>query len=281
MIQEQSAKASTRCARSRRSATRDVARARLVIVPPPLISAPSPAPIYETMSNLVNFSAGILAAISIHACSPSGSAPPAGDKSPSSARPAAASSTPADPLVVAADKGRIAGDANAKTWLIVASDFQCPFCKQWHDESYKTIYDEYVRPGKIKVAYVNFPLSQHQHAMATAEAAMCASAQGKFWEFHEALFATQRDWESLSSAAAVLDSIAGAVGVDKSTWKQCLQSGKMRPLITADRDRSAAAGVQSTPTFLIGSRVLLGALAVDSLRMALDAEIAKSGAPVR
>jgi protein-disulfide isomerase len=232
------------------------------------------------MESKVNFSAAILAAVAILACSPSGSAPPASDTAPSSAKTTGASATP-DPLVVAADKGRISGDENAKTWLIIASDFQCPFCKQWHDESYKTIYDEYVRPGKIKVAYVNYPLTQHQHAMPTAEAAMCASAQGKFWEYHTALFATQKQWESLPSATALLDSLAGAVGVDKTAWKQCLDSGKLRPMITADRDRSAAAGVQSTPTFLIGNRVLPGALPVDSLRMALDAEIAKSSAPPR
>jgi protein-disulfide isomerase len=117
--------------------------------------------------------------------------------------------------------------------------------------------------------------------MATAEAAMCASAQGKFWEFHEALFATQKQWEALPSPTAVLDSIAGAVGLDKSAWKQCLESGKMRPMVIADRDRLAAAGVQSTPSFLIGSRMLTGANDVDSLRAALDAEIAKSGAPPR
>jgi protein-disulfide isomerase len=259
---------------------RNAARDNLIIVPPPLISMPSPAPIYLTMQIKVNFSAAVLAAVAIQACSPSGSAPPASDTAPSTGRPAA-TSAPVDPLVVAADKGRIEGDANAKTWLIIASDFQCPFCKQWHDESYKTIYDEYVRPGKIKVAYVNYPLAQHQHAMPTAEAAMCASAQGKFWEFHEALFATQKQWEALTSPTAMLDSIAGAVGVDKNTWKQCIESGKLRPMIIADRDRSAAAGVRSTPTFLIGNRLLLGALPVDSLRVALDAEIAKSAAPAR
>lgn len=232
------------------------------------------------MQSKVNFSAAILAAVAILACSPSGSAPPASDTAPASAKAAGAAPAP-DPLVVAADRGRISGDANAKTWLIIASDFQCPFCKQWHDESYKTIYDEYVRPGKIKVAYVNYPLAQHQHAMPTAEAAMCASAQGKFWEYHEALFATQKQWESLPSATALLDSLAGAVGVDKTAWKQCIESGKLRPMIIADHDRSAAAGVQSTPTFLIGNRVLLGALPVDSLRIALDAEIAKSAAPAR
>lgn len=218
--------------------------------------------------------------MTILACSPTQSPPPASNTAPA-ANASAASATPAaqqDPLVTAADRGRIEGDANAKTWLIVASDFQCPFCKQWHDESYKTVYDEYVRSGKIKVAYVNYPLQQHQHAMATAEAAMCAAAQGKFWPYHEALFATQKGWESLSSPAAVLDSIAGAVGLDKAAWKQCVDSGKMKPLIDADRDRSAAAGVQSTPSFIIGDRVMLGVQPIERLRAALDSEIAKNGA---
>jgi len=218
--------------------------------------------------------------MTILACSPTQSPPAASNAAPA-ANASAASATPAaqqDPLVTAADRGRIEGDANAKTWLIVASDFQCPFCKQWHDESYKTVYDEYVRSGKIKVAYVNYPLQQHQHAMATAEAAMCAAAQGKFWPYHEALFATQKGWESLSSPAAVLDSIAGAVGLDKASWKQCVDSGKMKPLIDADRDRSAAAGVQSTPSFIIGDRVMLGVQPIERLRAALDSEIAKNGA---
>jgi len=232
------------------------------------------------MPNLSNSSAAAVLAMTILACSPTQSPPPASNTAPA-ANASAASATPAaqqDPLVTAADRGRIEGDANAKTWLIVASDFQCPFCKQWHDESYKTVYDEYVRSGKIKVAYVNYPLQQHQHAMATAEAAMCAAAQGKFWPYHEALFATQKGWESLSSPAAVLDSIAGAVGLDKASWKQCVDSGKMKPLIDADRDRSAAAGVQSTPSFIIGDRVMLGVQPIERLRAALDSEIAKNGA---
>ena len=181
-------------------------------------------------------------------------------------------------MVAAADHGRIEGDANAKTWLIVASDFQCPFCKQWHDESYKIVYDEYVRPGKIKVAYVNYPLQQHQNAQPTAEAAMCASAQGKFWPYHEALFATQHQWEELVPPTAFLDSLAGTVGLDKAAWQQCVASGRMKPLIQADHDRVAAAGVSSTPSFLIGDKILAGAQPIAVLRAAIDSELVKSGA---
>jgi protein-disulfide isomerase len=101
------------------------------------------------MANLSNSSAAAVLAMTILACSPSQSAPPANNGAPAAATSASSATSTAqqDPLVTAADRGRIEGDANAKTWLIVASDFQCPFCKQWHDESYKTVYDEYVRSG--------------------------------------------------------------------------------------------------------------------------------------
>ena len=84
------------------------------------------------MANLVNLCAAA-AATAIIACSPSQSAPVANSSAATSAPASTAAQsaqTPSDPPVVAADKGRIEGDANAKTWLIVASDFQCPFCKQ-------------------------------------------------------------------------------------------------------------------------------------------------------
>lgn len=230
------------------------------------------------MANLVNLCAAA-AATAVIACSPSQSAPVANSSAAPSAPASTAAQTtqtPNDPLVTAADKGRIDGDANAKTWLIVASDFQCPFCKQWHDESYKTIVNDYVRTGKIKVAYVNYPLGQHQNAVPTAEAAMCASAQGKFWQYHDALFATQNEWETMPMPAMVLDSIAGAVGLDKAAWKKCVDSGKMKPLIMADRDRAAAAGVQSTPTFMLGNRLMQGTQPLAVMRAALDSEIAKN-----
>jgi protein-disulfide isomerase len=250
-------------------------------LPPPLISKPFSAPIYGTMSNKVNLVCA--AALALVACNPSRSAP-AGDAGASATSPAtAAAATPAaatqpDPIVAAADHGRIEGDANAKTWLIVASDFQCPFCKQWHDESYKIVYDDYVRSGKIKVAYVNYPLQQHQNAQPAAEAAMCASAQGKFWQYHEALFATQHQWEELVPPTAFLDSLAGTIGLDKPAWQQCVASGKMKALIAADHDRVGAAGVASTPSFLIGDKVLAGAQPIAVLRAAIDSELAKSGA---
>jgi len=232
----------------------------------------------------VNFSAALVMSLLATGCGPANSVPRTADSTPAAGAPAVAPAqppAPADPAVAAADRGRILGDSTSKTWLIIASDFQCPFCKTWHDQTYRTLVDEYVRTGKVRVAYINFPLSQHKNAMITAEAGMCAGAQGKFWEYHDGLFATQRQWAPLADAGPVLDSIASSVGVNVPEWKRCVSSGKMRPSIENDRDRLDAAGVRSTPSFLIGDLVLLGTQPMEALRPALDAALAKAGTAPR
>src|SRR6202162_2194625 len=143
---------------------------------------------------------------------------------------------------VRADLARIQGSPNAPVWVIEVSDFQCPFCKQWHDETYPVLRDEFVRTGKVRLAYVNFPLAQHQYAWPAAESAMCTGAQGKFWEMHDALFTTQTKWEAMSSPAVMFDSLAQANGLDMKRWRDCVVSGEMKPLIEADHDRAAKAG---------------------------------------
>ena len=228
------------------------------------------------MKARVNFSAA-LAVVLISACNSTNATP----RADGAAAPAASKSE-TDAALIAADKGRIAGDSGAKTWVIIASDFQCPFCRQWHHDSYREFMQEYVRSGKVKVAYINFPLGQHQNAVPTAQAAMCASAQNKFWQYHDALFDTQKQWESMPQPRAVLDSIAKAVGVDFTKWSKCVDTDQMLQLVFADRDRAAGAGVRSTPTFLVGAQIVAGAVPMAELRPILDSVIAKNGsAPPR
>jgi protein-disulfide isomerase len=132
-----------------------------------------------------------------------------------------------------------------------------------------------VATGKVKLAYVNFPLPMHQQAWPAAEAAMCAGAQGKFWAMHDALFAAQDAW---SARPAVFDSLASAVGLDVAAWRACVASKAMRPLIQNDYDRSQRAGVNSTPTFIIGDQTIEGAQPAAVFRGALDAALARAAA---
>src|SRR6185503_10424434 len=75
-----------------------------------------------------------------------------------------AAAAPRDSDGVNADLARIQGSSTAPIWVIEVSDFQCPFCKEWHDQTYKKLRDEFVSTGKIRLAYINFPLNQHVNA---------------------------------------------------------------------------------------------------------------------
>ena len=231
----------------------------------------------------VRLVAALLLASTAAACARS-EATPAKDSATSAkvvaAQPSAGgmSSGLTDSVSTAADRGRIRGAETAPVWLVEISDFQCPFCKRWHDESFATIDKEYVQTGKVRLAYLNFPLSMHPNARAASEAAMCASVQGKFWPLHKSLFDSQTKWAAQSNPTSTFDSLAVAAGVDTAAWRGCMTSHATGKLIDADHDRSSTAGVQSTPTFFVGDRKLEGAYPVDSFRVVIDAAIAKAGA---
>jgi len=227
-------------------------------------------------------SAAALAALFL-ACAPSSST--RGAESTAASPAAAANIAPnpeqpasvPDPDVSRADLARIAGSPAAKMWVIVVSDFQCPYCKEWHDEAYRQFRKEYVETGKVRLAYINYPLNTHQNAWPAAQSAMCAAAQDKFWEMHDALFATQQRWETMTPPTPVLDSLARSLNLDVKRFSSCVSSGKMKPLIQADHDRALAAGAASTPTFLIGASVVVGAIPLADMRKRVDSALAKTG----
>ena len=171
--------------------------------------------------------------------------------------PAIPSGLPRDSVTDRADRGRITGDENAKIWVVMISDFQCPFCKQWHDASFDKVLHDYADKGKIRLAFINFPLNIHPNAVPAAEAAMCASVQNKFWPMHEALFAQQQQWAVLPNPSAKLESIAASVpGINMATWKACVAKHSTLPLIEADHDRWRGVGIGSTPAFSVNGKLL-------------------------
>lgn len=197
---------------------------------------------------------------------------------PASSSPrAAAAASSTDPLVIRADSARIRGNPAAKVWMIIASDFQCPYCKMWHDSADMTIRREYVDNGKVRLAFVNFPIGNHQNAVPAAEYAMCGAAQNKFWEMHDAIFEAQARWATLADASAVFDELAGRVGADMASLRACLSSDKMLPLIQADYEKASGSGVRATPSFFIGNQLLEGVQMPADLRRVLDAALANAG----
>ena len=197
---------------------------------------------------------------------------------PSTVAAAPASTDPAatDPMLELADKGRTMGKESAGVWLLVVSDFQCPWCKLWHDETFPSIKRDYVETGKLRVAYINFPLGIHPNAWPSAMAAMCASAQGKFWEAHDRIFGAQKAWEKLPKAEAFLDSLAIAAGAEPTRLRQCTAKHETLSLIQADQARANKAGASTTPTFFIGGARIEGAEKFPLFKHVIDSVLAAS-----
>jgi protein-disulfide isomerase len=217
----------------------------------------------------------LLCAMFVAACRPSDGGAKSTPTRGASASAQASDSARVNAMLERADKARIQGDSAAPVWVVEISDFECPFCKRWHDETYPALQKEYIQTGRVRLAYVNFPLGQHVHALPAAEGAMCAAAQDRFWPMHDALFNTQPLWASMRDASTLYDSLAVSVGVNAGEWRECVRSGVMRRLVSADHSRGQSAGVSSTPIFFVGDEPIQGAQPIATFRAAIERARAK------
>jgi len=120
----------------------------------------------------------------------------------------------------------------------------------------------------VRVVFRDFPLGMHQQARPAAEAAQCANAQGKFWEYHDKLFANQRQLanENLKQYAADL-------GLDVAAFNECFDSGKFRNDVMQDMQEGQRFGVSGTPAFFVNGRFLSGAKPFDAFKKVIDEEL--------
>lgn len=142
------------------------------------------------------------------------------------------------------DPARLRGNPKAPVSLVEFSDFQCPFCGKV-EPTLKDLLSKY--KDQVRVAYRDFPLSQiHPQAQGAAEATRCAGEQGKYWEYHDLLFANQAKLD-----AASLAEHAGSLALDKKKFNECLKSGKFKAAVLQDFQDGSQAGVTGTPAFFI------------------------------
>lgn len=219
-----------------------------------------------------------LLALALAACDAERADASATAASPAASRPAtpAPGDTARDALINRADLGRIEGRDSAAVWIVVISDFQCPYCKRWHEQTAPRLVANYVRTGKVRIAYLNLPIASHRNAQPAHEAAMCAAEQGAFWPVADALFATQDTWKSKFEPEPFFDSLATRHVRDQARYRRCIAEGATRSLIDADVSRVNRIGVGSTPTFLIGRQMIIGAQPYEAFARAVDAALAES-----
>lgn len=140
----------------------------------------------------------------------------------------------------------IKGDPNAKITIVEWSDFECPFCGRFYEQTLAQIQTEYIDTGKVKFGYEHFPLSFHPQAQKAGEASECAGLQGKFWEMHDLLFES-----GVQGGVTAFKSYAGQIGLNQADFDSCLDSGETASKVQTDFKEGQAAGVRGTPGFAI------------------------------
>ena len=174
-----------------------------------------------------------------------------------------------------ADDDVILGDPNAPVTLIEFGDYQCPFCRKMFEDTESRLRAEYIKTGKVKMVYRDFPLDEiHPFARRAAEAAECARDQGKYWVYHDLLFERQSEIPTLDFVAR-----AGELGLNVVQFRECYSSKKYAAEVEKDYQDGIAAGVNGTPSnFILGDnyvKSLPGALPYESFKKAIDEALAK------
>jgi protein-disulfide isomerase len=161
------------------------------------------------------------------------------------------------------------GSPDAPVKIVEFSDFQCPFCKQWTDDTAAALKQKY--GDKMVLYYRQFPLTAiHPEAMGGAIASECANEQGKFWNMHDSLFRTQSLLSPENSK-----SLAASLGLDATKYDDCVAKNTYQADIAADIADGNTYGVSGTPTFFINGVRLVGAQPLDQFSSVIDQELKK------
>ncbi|PIN79406.1 hypothetical protein COV16_04415 [Candidatus Woesearchaeota archaeon CG10_big_fil_rev_8_21_14_0_10_34_8] len=167
----------------------------------------------------------------------------------------------------------IKGEEDAPVTIIEYSDFQCPYCQRFYLQTLSSIEENYIDTGKVKIVFRHFPLSFHQNAQISAEAAECAGEQGMFWEMHDMLF-ENGSGDGTGLAQTDIEGYAADLGLDTATFSECLDSGKYTEKVQTDIKTGAAQGVKGTPGFIVNGVLVSGAQPYSVFEQVIEAALA-------
>lgn len=161
------------------------------------------------------------------------------------------------------------GPETAPVTVIIFSDFECPYCGDFARDTMPLVEERLVETGQVRVAFRHFPLSTHPYADRAAQAAACADDQGKFWEYHDLLYANQ---DALQIGD--LQSYAVELGLNTTVFDACLLGEERANVVAQDRALGLQVGVTGTPTFFFNGRKVAGALTYDAFAAQVAQETA-------
>ena len=183
-------------------------------------------------------------------------------------------------VLEAADRARTKGEADAPLRIVEISDFECPFCAQFHRDTWPVVDSLYVRGGIARYLWISFPNSRHARAWPAIEAAYCAGAAGRFWQMHAILFETREVWSGAEDPHAHFLEYGKRAGVEPESFAACLRADQPAPLQVSDYESALRSGITSTPFFIVGDSVAIqGAVSAERFLATVDSVLAARDLP--
>ena len=144
----------------------------------------------------------------------------------------------------------ILGNPDAPITILEWGDYQCTFCYKFHQNTLDTIYDGFIKTGKVKLVFKDFPLNGPDSLLA-AQAAYCAEDQEKYWKYHNELYKNWAGEKTGWITRESLDKFATTVNLDLSEFNACLDEGKYQDKVNALHEFGKEIGIDATPSFLV------------------------------
>jgi protein-disulfide isomerase len=178
-----------------------------------------------------------------------------------------------------------AGDPNAPIRIDEYSDFQCPFCRIFYENTEAALLENYVADGTVYFVYHSFGAFIGTESGQSAEAAYCAGDQGKFWEMHDIIFANQTGENVGAYTDRRLVAFAEKLELNMSEFNDCFDSNKYSELVDEDMKNGIAADIKATPSFILTYTVngeekttlIEGAQTIDAFQQQIEAALAEMG----
>lgn len=153
------------------------------------------------------------------------------------------------------EPAKIQGAADAPLFIVVFSDFACPYCNNVRQTLSQV---QAAFPKDLKILFKHFPLERiHPTAMPAAEASECAADQGRFWAYHDKLFDAVDEWWSEKDPKPLFIGYAATLGLGVDEFSQCLNSGQKKAVVEANRKEGRHLFVNATPTCLLNGKKII------------------------
>lgn len=165
------------------------------------------------------------------------------------------------------------GELNAPVGMVIYSDYQCGYCAKWAAESLPTILDKYVETGELRIEYRDI-MFFGENSRQSAELGVAAGKQGKYQEFHDAIFSEGKTAKDADFSAKGVEKLAERIGVDLEQFTADAARSDTAALVQKNHDEASSLGVTGTPTFIVNGQPIIGAQPLDVFIEAINKELA-------